>query len=128
MGARQDRCDVDLRVRYAETDAFGYLHHAKYWEYFEVSRTELLRQNGVRYRDLEEEGFFFVVAKCDCRYLMPARYDDLLTVTTITERITRGRIDHRYEVRRDGDLICEAHTTLVCVGRDGKPIPMPDYL
>ena len=120
--------ETTLRVRYAETDAMGYLHHAKYWEYFEHARTELLRQNGFRYRDLEEAGTLFVVYKAACKYLMPIRYDDLVLVTATVERITRTRVDHSYAVERDGRRMSEATSTLACVGRDGRPKLMPDSL
>lgn len=119
---------VDFRVRYAETDAMGYLHHAKYWEYFEHARTELLRVNGFRYRDLEAAGTFFVVYKASCKYILPIRYDDLVTVTVTVDRITRTRVDHSYVIHRDGEKTCEAASTLACVGRDGRPTLMPDAL
>ncbi len=120
--------DVQIRVRYAECDAMGYLHHAKYWEYFEHARTELLRANGVRYRDLEALGVFFVVHTCSCTYKRPICYDDLLTVRTRIERMSRTRIDHAYEIVRDGQVCCQATTTLACVGRDGRPMLMPNAL
>ncbi len=122
------RCSVELRVRYAECDAMGYLHHAKYWEYFEIARTELLRQNGIRYRDLEREGVLFVVYKAACRYILPVRYDDLVTVSVVVERTSSTRVDHRYRVSRGSDLTCEATSTLACVGRDGRPRRMPAAL
>jgi len=123
-----DSWSVEFRVRYAETDAMGFLHHAKYWEYFEDARTELLKQNGVRYRDLEAQGVFFVVYKASCTYLKPIRYDDLVTVTVLVERVTRTRVDHSYVVMRDGVRMCEASSTLACIGRDGRPQLMPDSL
>jgi acyl-CoA thioester hydrolase len=122
------RCSVELRVRYVECDAMGYLHHAKYWEYFEVARTELLRQNGIRYRDLEREGVLFVVYKAACRYILPVRYDDLVTVSVSVERTSSTRVDHSYRVSRGSDLTCEATSTLACVGRDGRPRRMPAAL
>lgn len=122
------RCSVEIRVRYAECDAMGYLHHAKYWEYFEVARTELLRQNGIRYRDLEHEGVLFVVYKVACRYIFPIRYDDLVTVLVTVERTTPTRVDHTYRVSRGNELTCEATSTIACVGRDGRPRRMPDAL
>ncbi|HEY3245021.1 MAG TPA: thioesterase family protein, partial [Phycisphaerae bacterium] len=95
-------CEVQIRVRYAECDAMGVLHHARYFEYFEESRTELLRRNGFRYRDLESQGVFFVVYKLACRYHAPIRYDDVVTVVTRVERVTRTRVDHSYTILRDG--------------------------
>ncbi|MGD2111671.1 MAG: thioesterase family protein [Phycisphaerae bacterium] len=127
-GQPGDTCGVEFRVRYAECDAMGYLHHAKYWEYFEHARTELLRQLGVRYRDLEADGVFFVVYKAACKYLLPIRYDDVVTVRVTVERITRTRVDHSYVITRDGQQACEASSTLACVGRNGRPRLMPEAL
>ncbi len=121
-------CDVNLRVRYAEADAMGVLHHSKYFEYFEIGRTELLRQAGFRYRDLEARGFLFVVVRLECRFRSPARYDDEVTLTTKITRMTRASIDHAYELKRDGQLLCEASSTLACVDRSGKLIEIPDEL
>jgi acyl-CoA thioester hydrolase len=120
--------EVEIRVRYAECDAMGVLHHAKYLEYFEVARTDLLRQNGFRYRDLEETGLFFVVAKFECRYKRPIRYDDVVTVRTRVTRTTRTRVEHAYEILREGMVCSEATSTLACVGRDGRPTLMPEKL
>ena len=128
IGQIGDSCKTEIRVRYAECDAMRYLHHAKYWEYFEHVRTELLRKNGFRYRDLEKEGVFFVVYKASCKYIAPIRYDDLVEVTTTVSRITRTRVDHIYCIELEGERLCEASTTLACVDRDGRPRLMPDSL
>ena len=124
-GARAS-CQVEIRVRYAETDAMGYLHHAQYLVYFELGRTELLRADGVRYREMEERGIFYVVARLECRFRAPARYDDLLTLTTATERLTPVRVDHTYKLHRGDTLLSEGRTTLACVGQDGRPRTLPD--
>ncbi len=121
-------CMIEIRVRYAECDPMNILHHSRYFEYFEMGRTELLRRAGVRYRDLEARGVFFVVARIDCRFKAPAFYDDLLTLTTSIARQTRARIDHTYRLTRDDRLLCEAASTLACVDRTGRPIPIPDDL
>jgi acyl-CoA thioester hydrolase len=106
----------------------GFLHHARYFVYFEEGRTELLRQNGIRYRDLEEMGIFYVVAKLECRYKNPARYDDVVSLTTTTERITPVLVEHTYRIMRDDVLLAEARSTLVSIGRDGRPTAMPDEM
>ncbi|MCK6482694.1 MAG: acyl-CoA thioesterase [Phycisphaerae bacterium] len=121
-------CELPIRVRYAESDPMGVLHHSKYFEYFEMGRTELLRRAGFRYRDLEERGVLFVVVKLECRFRAPARYDDELILTTRITRMSRARIDHEYSLTRDGRVLCEAASTLACVGRDGRPIPIPDEM
>lgn len=123
-----ESCDVEIRVRYAETDAMGYLHHARYLVYFEIGRTELLRANGLRYADMEQMGLFYVVAKLECRYRAPARYDDVLTLTTRTQRLSLVRVDHTYQLRRGDTILAEAASTLALVGRDGRPTPLPDEL
>ena len=127
MGHPQS-CDMEIRVRYAEVDAMGYLHHSRYLIYFEMGRTELLRQAGHAYRRLESEGVFFVVASVDVRFRAPAHYDDPLVLTTTVERMTRARIDHRYELKRDGLVLAEGHSTIACVGRDGRPRGIPNSL
>jgi acyl-CoA thioester hydrolase len=119
-------CEIEIRVRYAETDAMGYLHHAAYFVYFELGRTELLRLNGLRYRDMEERGLFYVVARIDCRYRAPARYDDLLRLETAVTRLSPVRADHAYRLFRDGRLLAEASSTLVLVDRNGLPTRLPE--
>src|ERR1700686_2976033 len=96
--------EITIRVRYAETDRMGLLHHANYLVYFEQGRTELLRATGVSYRDLEDQGFLLVLTHVDVRYKAPARYDDVLILRTTVDRTTAARIDHRYELMRDGLL------------------------
>ncbi len=106
----------------------GLLHHANYLVYFEQGRTELLRSQGHTYRDLEDQGFLLVLTKVEVKYRRPARYDDLLTLRTIVERVTSVRIDHRYEVLCDGQLLAEGASTLACVDRTGRPQALPDFL
>ncbi len=120
--------DINIRVRYAETDRMGLLHHANYFVYFEMGRTELLRARGISYRDVEDSGHLLVIVDLDCKYKKPAYYDDLLTIRTIVERVTYVKIVHRYEVRREGVLLAEGRSTLACVDRQGKPQALPPLL
>ena len=106
----------------------GYLHHSKFFEYFEMGRTELLRQAGVSYRELEERGILFAVVRVECRFKSPGHYDDELVLTTTIERMTRARIDHSYVLHRGDTSLCEANTTLACIDRSGRLIPIPDDL
>lgn len=115
-----------IRVRYAETDRMGLLHHANYFVYFEIGRTELYRARGLSYRDMEDAGHLLVIVDIGCKFRRPARYDDLLTLRTIVERVTHVKIIHSYEVLRDGDLLAEGHSTLACVDRDGRLQALPD--
>jgi len=119
--------DIEIRIRYAETDRMGYLHHSRYAVLFEMGRTELLRRRGIAYRDLEEAGVFFVVTKLAVRFMAPARYDDVVRLTTRVARMTTARIDHTYQLQRaDGTPLAEGETTLACVDRDGRVTPIPE--
>jgi len=120
--------DCQIRVRYAETDRMGLLHHANYLVYFEQGRTELLRDQGFTYKALEDQGFLLVLTQIEVKYRTPAHYDDLLTLRTLVERVTMVRIDHRYELLRGATLVAEGKSTLACVGRDGKVQALPDTL
>lgn len=120
--------EITIRVRYAETDRMGLLHHANYLVFFEQGRTELLRSVGYSYRDLEDQGILLVLTKAEVRYKSPARYDDLLTLQTTVVRTTAVRIDHTYRLLRDSVLLAEGATTLACVDRDGKLSELPAFL
>ena len=94
MESPVETCEVDIRVRYPEVDRMGVLHHSRYWVYFEMGRTELLRRQGISYRRCEDNGLYFVVAKCSARFLSPAHYDEVLVLTTRVVKTGRARIDH----------------------------------
>ncbi len=124
------KCSLTIRVRYVECDPMGYLHHSNYLPYLEMGRTELLRQSGANYRDLEEQGFFFVVAKLAVNFRRPARYDDSLELITLITRQTHVRIDHAYELYHHESrlLLASAETTIACVDRQGKITAIPEWL
>ena len=120
--------ELSIRVRYAETDRMGLLHHANYFVYFEMGRTELLRAKGLSYRDVEDAGHFLVIIEVGCKFKRPAYYDDLLTLRTTVAKVTHVKIIHHYQLLRDGVLLAEGHSTLACVDREGKPQPLPEML
>src|SRR5271156_2388363 len=95
--------EIQIRVRYAETDAMGLVHHANYLVYFEQARTELLRTRGFSYRQGGEQGFLLVLTRVEVRCLEPSRYDDELRIHTTVARTTMARIDHRYDVYRGSE-------------------------
>jgi acyl-CoA thioester hydrolase len=120
--------EIQIRVRYSETDAMGLLHHSNYLSYFEVGRTELYRQQGGCYRTMEENGLFLVVAKAEIKYLRPARFDDLLTLRTTVAKVGPAKLVHDYELFRDGECLTQALVTLGCVNKEGKLQRMPDFI
>jgi acyl-CoA thioester hydrolase len=117
---------LPVRVRYAETDAMGFLHHANHAVYLEMARTELFRAHGGDYAAMERGGLFLVVVKLECRYLKPARYDDLLEVRCRISRLTPAKLEHEYEIVRDGEVLCRASSTLACVDREGNVRRIPE--
>ncbi|HBS28581.1 MAG TPA: thioesterase [Phycisphaerales bacterium] len=124
-----------LRVRYCECDPMGVAHHSAFIPWFEIGRTELLRAGGVAYAAIEKAGVFLVVTRLEVRYHRPARYDDLLVVVTRVSGGGRARVDHEYEVWADRDdgrgkseLLATGGSTLACVGADGRPRALPDWL
>lgn len=120
--------EIQVRVRYAETDRMGLVHHGNYIIYFEQARTELLRAAGATYKDMEDAGYLLVITKVEVRYRRPAYYDDILTIRTRVERVTSVRIDHAYQVFRGDELVAEGSSTLACVDRAGHPQALPGFL
>jgi len=120
--------EIQFRVRYCETDAQGYVHHANYLNYFEMGRVEALREKGCRYRDLEDMGFFLVIAEMHCEYKASARFDDLLSLKTTTTTRGRVKIEHSYELYRDQELLAKARSVIACVDRKGKISRIPDLI
>lgn len=113
-----------LRVRYAETDAMGIVHHANYLVWMEAGRTEFMRHFGFTYRQLEELGVVMPVLEVNVRYRMPAYYDDEIEISTWVEELSRTKIKLAYRLTRlsDGTPLTEAHSLHTFTGRDGRPI------
>ncbi len=120
--------EIQFRVRYKETDAMGYVHHANYATFFEMGRTELLRADGGNYRIMEEAGLLLVVVRLNTHFRAPARYDDWLTLKTRIKRVGAAKLEHEYFLYRDGQLLSQAESVLACVDRSGKVQPIPEAL
>jgi len=121
--------DAPVRVRYAETDQMGVVYHANYLIWFEIGRVELMRALGFEYKTMEsEDDCYIVVAEVSCRYLHPARYDELLRVRTRISQAGNRIVKYSYELLRDSDdhLLATGATTHVICGRDGKPKQLPE--
>ena len=118
---------ASVTVRYAETDMMGIVYHANYLPWFEVGRTTLLKEIGIPYRRLEEEGYRIPVLEVSAKFLRPAVYDDTLEIrTTIRERpLLRIRVE--YEVRRGGELLATGASVHAFVDREGRPVRPPQW-
>ena len=120
--------EARVRVRYAETDQMGVVYHANYLVWFEVGRVEFMRELGLEYRALEEEGAMIPVLEVTARYLAPAKYDDELLVRTTMAGVRGSILRFKYAVVRVGDeqLLCEGESVHMVVGRDMKRRAIPE--
>lgn len=123
-------CDFQQRIRYGETDQMGYVYYGRYAEFYEIGRTELIRQLGMTYRELESGGIIMPVVRMNIKYNKPACYDELITIRTVLRSLPTARITFHYEIFNEaGDLLNEAECQLVfsdSVSR--KPVRPPKNL
>ena len=116
-----------VRVRYAETDKMGIVYYANYFVWFEVGRTDLLRESGWNYREMESEGFGLPVIEAHCTYRASAKYDDEIEVRTTGEMLSPVRVQFTYEVVRAADaaVLVTGTTVHATVDRTGRPCRLP---
>ncbi len=119
------RNEVHYRVRYADTDQMGYMYYGHYLRLFEIGRTELLRQSGVPYRQLEERGLLLPVLESHVWYYSPAFYDDLLTIETTYEPRYRATLRLDYRVRRMQEVLVEGYTVHSFVNKESRRAVRP---
>jgi acyl-CoA thioester hydrolase len=120
---------TEVTVRYAETDMMGVVYHGSYLPWFEIGRTNLLKEMGLPYRKLEAEGFLLPVLEVAVKYFRPAVYDDTVTIVTTLREKPVLRIRLEYEVRRGDELLATGHTVHAFIDREGKPVrPPPDVV
>ncbi len=120
--------EIEIEVRYYETDGQAVVHHTNYFKYFELARVKMLQSVGDDYAELERQGILLVVHSISCRYHLPAVFGDTLRIVTRIERATTARLDHSYQVFRGDVLLAEGNSTLACVNTDGTVQRMPDSL
>ncbi|WP_428224983.1 acyl-CoA thioesterase [Flavobacterium sp.] len=121
--------DIEIRVRYAETDQMGVVYHGNYAQYFEMGRVEWLRNLGVSYKSMEKKGVMLPVVSLSMQYKKPAKYDEVLTVKTFLKSQKSVRLEFDYEVYNElGELLTTANSVLVFVSIEtGRPVMPPDY-
>ena len=117
-----------VRVRYAETDKMGVVYYANYLVWFEVGRTDLLRESGWDYREMEKEGYALPVIEAHCTYREPARYDDVLDVRTTGMLLSPVRVQFTYEIVRASDaaMLATGTTIHATLDRAGRPCKLPE--
>ncbi|HNX95818.1 MAG TPA: thioesterase family protein [Holophaga sp.] len=117
-----------IRVRYAETDAMGIVHHATYPVWMELGRSDFLRELGQSYTEWEAQGVMMSVAELSLKYRAPARYDELVEVRTRLKEATRRKVVFAYDITRDGTRLVEGESVHLVTGPDGRARTMPDHL
>ncbi|MCX7937583.1 MAG: acyl-CoA thioesterase [Chlorobi bacterium] len=119
------RSEFPYRVRYADTDRMEYMYNGHYLRLFEIGRTELLRQAGLPYVEIEAKGYFLPVLEAHVIYHAPAFYDDLLTIETCCELRYAPTLRLEYRILRDKALIAEGYTIHSFVSRDTRRATRP---
>lgn len=119
----------NFTVRYSETDRMGYLYYGHYASYFEVARVNALKELGIRYRDLEDDGYLLPVRTFEVNYKRPAHYDDELEIRTIIREFDGVKILFEFETYRENDLLNTAKVELVFVNKSSlRPCKAPDNI
>ena len=122
--------ELKVRVRYAETDQMGVVYHGNYAQYFEMGRVEWLRNLGISYKWMEDNGVMLPVVSLNINYKKPARYDDLLTIKTVLKSQSTVKIEFDYEILNEKqELLTIANSILVFVDmKTGRPTAPPEYV
>ena len=125
--------ETKIKVRYAETDQMGVVHHSRYYPWFEVGRTELFSKCGKTYGDMEKSGVMMPLVETRCRYIIPAKYEDELTIVTKIKSLSGVKIEFEYDVIRDSDNVKLAigYTLMAFTDLEFKPVNLkkksPDF-
>ena len=130
MAAEERKAISHYRVIYGDTDQMGVVYYANYLRWFEIGRTDLLRQIGAPYTAIEKKGLRFPVIEVSCRYYRPSRYDDVITIETTLTALGRATLAFSYRLLRkeDGALIASGSTKHACVDEKGEVAKIPPDL
>ena len=120
----------NYRVIYADTDAMGVVYHSNYFKWFEMGRVEYLRSLGIPYKEIEEKGLSLPVVAAYCKYIKPAKYDDLLRIETSFVEVKKASIKIYYEIflENNGVELVNGYTMHALTDRDGKIKRIPDFI
>ncbi|MBN1823058.1 MAG: acyl-CoA thioesterase [Endomicrobiales bacterium] len=117
--------ELKIRVSYADTDQMGMVYYANYLVYFERGRTEWLRDHGIAYSDIEKKGVFFPVVESRCKYVSPARYDDVISVFTDVSGVGPASVEFSYKIKLRDKLLATGFTKHPLVNRGMKLVKIP---
>jgi len=121
---------TSYRVRYADTDKMGFAHHANYFRWFEVGRSELFRQIGLTYKEIEASGVYLPLSEIHCEFKSPAQYDDLLVIKTDLDASLKATIQFNYQIYSEDEntLVATGFTKHACMDSNGRVVRPPDFL
>ena len=119
---------IEKKIYYHDTDCGGVVYYANYLKYLEEARTEYLLSKGIDLQKLSNSGIWFAVAKVEIEYKSPARYQDTIRMLTMVERIKYSAMQFLQKILKNDTTVVEAHTTLICVNNDFKPIAIPEEI
>jgi acyl-CoA thioester hydrolase len=123
------RTETSIRVRYVETDAMGFAHHASYLAWLEMARIEMLDQIGISYKEFEQAGYFIPVLGVSVKYRKPAFFDDILTIVCLVNESPTLRFHIDYEVFRGDKLLATASTDHAFINKEGRPVrPQEEFV
>lgn len=122
--------ETRIRVRYADTDAMGIVYYANYLKWFEIGRSELMRDMGIVYAELETSGYHLPVIEVSCHYLLPARYDEIVVIQTEITGIRRASVRFDYVIRDESkeQILAEGFTLHPFTSREGKIVRAPKHI
>ncbi len=122
--------EIQIRVRYGETDQMGIVYHGNYALYLEMGRIEWLRKLGISYKSMEENGVMLPVISLSINYKKSACYDDVINVKTQLKKVPAARIEFEYEITNEnGEILTTAETTLVFIDmKSNRPVRAPKYI
>jgi acyl-CoA thioester hydrolase len=119
---------TSYRVIYGDCDSMAIVYYSNYLRFFEIGRTELLRDMGLTYREVEEKGFFLPATETYLKYLKPAVYDDLILIETTIGFVRRASSRFNYTIFRGSEILVQGYTVHACLDRDDKIVRFPDFL
>lgn len=120
------RSEVQVRVRYADTDQMGYVYYGKYASFYEIARVEALRNIGISYKELEAQGIMMPVLENHSYYLQPAQFDEVLTIRVMVKEIPTAKMTFHYEIYNESEqLIHRGETVLVFISKATRKIMRP---
>ena len=118
------------RVIYGDTDNMGFAYHANYLRWFEIGRAELFRAWGLTYKSIEDKGIFLPVSEAHCKFIYPAKYDDLLIIEATLDANVKGAVKFDYSIFNEDEkkILAEGYTKHACVEKNGRVIRPPEFL